>query len=95
MSKCAWVCKSGRNAGRHKTLSDSLSRLSRLGLKKSGQRNPNRYALSRLSRLVPTVFNMNRLEKWRRGVCDMAGRELNSRHKTGDMQWLHAGTFHS
>lgn len=43
-------------------LSDSLSRLSRLCFKKSGQRKPNEYAMSRLSRLVPTVFNVNREE---------------------------------
>ena len=71
---------------RHCTAPDNLSRLSRLRLKKSGQRKPNRYAVSRLSRLVPTVFNMNRTEKEaaRRVWC--AGRELNPRRKTGYMQ---------
>lgn len=51
-----------RATRRHYTAPDKLSRLSRLRLKKSGQRKPNRYAVSRLSRLVPTIFNMYRMK---------------------------------
>ena len=58
------------------TGADNLSRLSRLRLKKSGQRKPNRYAVPRLSRLVPTIFNVYQMKKEaaRRVWC--AGREL-------------------
>ena len=68
---------------RHCTGLDTLSRLSRLRLKKSGQRKPNEYAVSRLSRLVPTVFNMYRHGIEAARCVWRAGRELKSRHKNG------------
>ena len=60
---------------------DTLSRLPRLLLKKSGQLTPNGGGLSRLSRLVPTVFNMYRHGKEDARRVWRAGRELKSRHK--------------
>ena len=68
------------------TGADNLPRLPRLRFKKSGQRQPNRYAMPRPPRLAPTIFNVYRMKKEaaRRVWC--AGRELNSRHKTGFMQ---------
>lgn len=67
---------------RHCTGLNILSRLSRICFKKSGQRKPNEYRLSRLSRLVPSIFNvyLNENEAARCVWC--AGRELTSRHKT-------------
>ena len=71
---------------RHRTAPDNLPRLPRLRLKKSGQRKANRYAMPRPPRPAPTIFNVYRMKKEaaRRVWC--AGRELNSRHKTGFMQ---------
>ena len=68
------------------TPSDNLPRLPRLRLKKSGQPQANRYAMPRPPRPAPTIFNVYRMKKEaaRRVWC--AGRELNSRHKTGFMQ---------
>ena len=60
------------------TAPDKLSRLSRLRLKKSGQRKLNRYTMSRLSLLVPTIFKLYRMEKRRRSMCD-GGQKYYSR----------------
>ena len=61
----------------------NLSQLSQLCFKKLGQRKPNRYAVSQLSQLVPTVFNMYRKKKEaaRRVWC--AVRELIRATKPG------------
>lgn len=71
---------------RHRTAPDNLPRLPRLRLKKSGQRKANRCAMPRPPRLAPTIFNVYRMKKEaaRRVWC--AGRESNSRLKTGFMQ---------
>jgi len=68
---------------RHCTGLDNLSRLSRPRFKKSGQLQPNEYAVSRLSRLVPTVFNVYRHGKAAAWRVWCAGRDSNSRHKSG------------
>ena len=60
---------------------DNLPQLPQLGFEKLGQRKPNKHAMPQLPQPAPTVFNMNQMEKRLRGVCEMAGRELNSRHK--------------
>ena len=75
---------------RHCTGLDNVSRLSRLRLKKSGQRKPNEYAMSRLSRLVPTVFNMYRHGNEAARRVWRAGRELKSRLKNGFVQLNYA-----
>jgi hypothetical protein len=50
---------------------DNLPQLPQLAFKKLGQRKPNEYAMPQLPQVAPTVFNMNQMEKRRRGVCDM------------------------
>jgi hypothetical protein len=67
---------------RHCTGLHTLSRLSRIYFKKSGQRKPNEYRLSRLSRLVPTIFNVYQNENEAARRVWGAGRGLTSRHKT-------------
>ena len=63
-----------------------LPQLPQLAPEKLGQLEPNKDAMPQLPQLAPTVFNMNQNREGmaRRVYC--AGRELNSRHKTGLMQ---------
>ena len=79
MSKNVRNAQRLQNARRHSTALHNLSQLSQLRFKKLGQRKPNEYAMSQLSQVVPTVFNKGGVQKRRCGVCDGAGRELNSR----------------
>jgi len=68
------------------TRADNLPQLPQLALKKLGQRKPNEHAMPQLPQPAPTIFNVYRMKKEaaRRVWC--AGRESNSRHKTGFMQ---------
>ena len=72
-----------KNTGQLWTAMDNLSRLSRLRFKKSGQRKPNRYAMSRLSRLVPTIFNMNQMENSISGWRNLPATGLLARRFLG------------
>ena len=69
--------------GRHCTPSDNLPQLPQLAFEKLGQRKPNNGGLPRLPQPAPPVFDMNRMEKEAARRVWGAGRELNSRHKTG------------
>ena len=61
---------------------DTLPQLPQLAFKKLGQRKLNRYAMPQLPQLAPTVFNMNRMEKRRRGVCDVRAENYIRAKKT-------------
>jgi hypothetical protein len=58
---------------------DKLPQLPQLALGKLGQHKPNKHAMPQVPQVAPSAFNVCQMQ--RRVWC--AGRELNSRHKSG------------